>query len=547
MHLTAALLTAAFLLPTDALACGGFFCSNEFPIDQSAEQIVFGIDETRGEVEVHVGITYEGASEDFAWIVPTPALPVPFVSSDALFTAVDAATRPQFILQHEYNGTCDWWFGGDDLAMADGDPSGGVPEENGVTVISEEQVGPYQTVVLQATTSENLLTWLQGAGYDLPDNLGPVLAPYVAGGQYFIALKLSAGKDTGDLVPLGMRYPGTAASVPIQLTSIAATPDMRLEVYVLGDARAVPESYLHVTINEAAISWFDGGRNYEDVITMAADEAGGHAFATDFSGSTAPLRGRLWQGQDAQVDALRAAANPFAWMDGVMGLGLPPSAALLALFQEVIPFPDALATQGLAPGNFYDCLSCYAEHVDATNFDAGAATDLLEQKVIDGLREAERLFSMYPHLTRMTSSLDAIEMTVDPVFAYNRDLPQQVSNIHTATVTYDCGLGSATYEAPRRLELSDGREIRLPSQSWVAGREMTEIEVIGDLAFPAAILIERYGATGTGEVLFDFRDEAAREARKFRAGGCSGCDSNGVPSGGLAGLLALALVARRRG
>src|SRR5690606_14537094 len=99
--------------------------------------------------------------------------------------------------------------------------------------------------------------------------------------------------------------------------------------------------------------------------------------------------------------------------------------------------------------------------------------------------------------------------------------------------------------APRELLLSDGRAIRLPSQRWVRDQEMTEIEVIGDLAFPAAILIERYGSAGTGEVLFDFREDAAAQARRFRPGTC-GCDTGTGSATGLAGLLALALIARRR-
>ena len=48
---------------------------------------------------------------------------------------------------------------------------------------------------LQATSSDELLAWLNGAGYDLPSDLDPVLATYGASNQYFVALKLSAGKD----------------------------------------------------------------------------------------------------------------------------------------------------------------------------------------------------------------------------------------------------------------------------------------------------------------------------------------------------------------
>ena len=41
----------------------------------------------------------------------------------------------------------------------------------------------------------------------------------------------------------------------------------------------------HVQINEAAIDWLNRGSNYSDVVSQAADEAGGRAFATDYAGS----------------------------------------------------------------------------------------------------------------------------------------------------------------------------------------------------------------------------------------------------------------------
>ena len=525
-----------------ALACGGFFCNNAFPIDQAAEQIVFGIDEDAGEVTVHVGITYAGESGDFAWVVPVPSEPDLFVSSDALLSTIEALTRPTFSLAYDQTGSCEWGRGDESSDTGDidldADDDGG-----GVTVVAEARVGPYDTVTLQAESATELLEWLETAGYDLPADLDPVLAPYVAQGQYFVALKLSTGQDAGDIAPLGMRYPGTAASVPIQLTSIAATPDMRLEVYVLGDRRAVPDNYLHVTINEAAIDWFNGGRNYLDVITVAADEAGGHAFATDFSGSTLGLRGRVFDDSSYRPEHLRSQEDPFAWLEALMGMGLPPSAALLAVLQDVIPFPAELADQ-VTPQSFYDCLSCFAEYVDPEAFDADAATDVLEERVIDGLRAAERLLAAHPHVSRLTSSLDAVEMTVDPLFTFNGDLPQYVRKDHRATVVHHCGLGDGWYDAERTLVLPDGRELRLPSQDWLADRGITELEWLGSLTSPAAIVIEDYADSGLGEVLFDWRAQAAQAARSF--GRPCGCATGGAPLAATSGLLVLATLLRRR-
>lgn len=220
---------AVLFAPGPALACGGFFCNNSAPIDQSAERIVFAVDPA-GDVTMHVQIAYSGASDHFAWIVPVAGQPDLFVSSDALFTTLAQMTQPTFTLQYTSTGGCDaMWPPGVDYDIATSNYGADGTNGSDVTVVSRETVGPYDTVVLQADNTAALLQWLQDEQYDLPDALDPVLEPYVAQNQYFVALKLAAGNDVGDLTPLGLRYHASQPSIPIQLTSIAATPNMHLE------------------------------------------------------------------------------------------------------------------------------------------------------------------------------------------------------------------------------------------------------------------------------------------------------------------------------
>lgn len=529
------------LVASPAMACGGFFCDNNAPIDQSAERIVFAVDEPAGEVTMHVQVVYSGASDHFAWILPVSGVPDLFVSSDTLFTTLAFMTEPQFYLDYTNTNGCEsWWPPTAEYDVSDSDGTNG-----GVTVVSQQAVGPYDTVVLQADNTAALLQWLQDEGYDLPDELDPALQPYVADNQYFVALKLAAGNDVGDLTPLGLRYAGTQPAIPIQLTSIAATPDMRLEAYVLGDARAVPDNYLHVTINEAAIDWFNGGGNYDDVITLAADEAGGHAFATDFSGSTAPFRGLLWSEGRFDLASLRAISDPVAYVDALIGQGFPGSAAMLDFLLTNVPLPQAAIDAGVDPQSFYNCMSCYPEYTSAIVFDANAATDALDAKIVEPLRQADQLFQSFDHLSRMTSSLDAIEMDVDPIFTFNADLPQEISNIHRATVEMDCGVSSNWDSAERTLILSDGRTVRLPSVNWLNEHGMTELEYMADLTTPAAILIEDYSSSGLGTLIGDWRADAAAMFLGFGGNGC-GCAA-GRPAWSLpVGLLSVALLRRRR-
>ena len=288
------------LVPSPALACGGMFCDAVQPVDQAAERIVFAWAEDddcdNGLVTVEVQIAYTGDADDFAWVVPVADVPELFVSNDVLFTTLANATFPTFRLDSDL-GECT--SGGFAESDADTDADGDADTDSdlgggGVNVIAEETVGPYDTVVLQATNAGVLVEWLQDQDYAVPSNLEPVLAPYLAEHQYFVALKLSSDKDAGDLSPLGMTYCGRAASIPIQLTSVASIPDLPIEVFVLGPTRAVPDNYFHVRINEAAIDWYAGALNYRDVVKRAADEAAGQAFATDYSGGTSAYAGQIW-------------------------------------------------------------------------------------------------------------------------------------------------------------------------------------------------------------------------------------------------------------
>lgn len=550
------------LIASPALACGGFFCNNDAPVDQSAEQIVFAVDPVADTTTVHVQISYAGTdAHDFAWIVPVATQPVLSLSTDRLFQELKWRYQPRFDLRWEDEGDCRYggrgWGGDAEVALdaaasySDTSASG---YGNGVVVVEERTVGPYETVILRANDTAALLDWLQTNQYDLPDTLEPVLAPYVSEGGYFVALRLSSDRDVGDLAPLAMTYAGQRPSIPIQLTSVAATPDMRLEAYVLGPHRAVPDNYLHVKINPVAIDWERAGANYENVITLAADEAGGHAFATDFSGPTDAMRNALYSEGRFDLDRLAASGDAITFMNELINQGFPADATLLGILQDVIPFPSELAAQGVQPTDFYNCLSCYAEYLDA-NFDAAYATAEIETFIVEPLREAQATIDAHPTISRLTSSISPVEMTIDPMFVFNPDMGE-VDGLYRSNLVTMCGDGNDWEESPMRLELPNGMVIKLPSREWLDDNDMTIAEFIADLTGINALIIEETGASGAPSVLQDHSASVDAAIRENNARvdaimdalrkGC-GCATPGSAPAGAWGLLAtLGLVLRRR-
>jgi len=281
----------------------------------------------------------------------------------------------------------------------------------------------------------------------------------------------------------------------------------------------VPDNYLHVRINEAAIDWFAGATNYRDVVKRAADEAAGQAFATDFSGSTSGYGSRIWFEGMVDVASLRKAKTSAAWLAGIVYSRLPPSSQLTALLIAWAPAPA-----GVDQTDFLRCPDCYADYV-AGPFDANAATDALQSEILDVLAAAQQLVDGSPHITRLFTTMDPSEMTVDPLFVFNPDVEQNLGTDHIATSAYHCDVfGRDPSGADRLLALSDGRQIALPSEDWMREHDITELEYMDDLASPAAIVIENLSESGPGEIVADYRDQAADEAAQFGeldAGGCA--------------------------
>jgi hypothetical protein len=532
-------MTLLHLLSGVADACGGFACDRAVPILQSGEQVVIAIDEPAALVDMHVRVAFEGRSSDFAWIVPVPGIPELRLSTAALFDQVAASTAPFLPLTTVEEGFCrqptQLLPSGGVAYSFSGAPSStdGGYTVGGVYVLAEQGLGPYETVTLAASSPDLLLEWLQAEGYDLPDDLADVLAPYVSAGQHFVALKLANGQDAGDLQPLALRFPGTRATIPIGLTAISTVDDLPVEVYVFSDGRAVPESYLHTRLNLAAIDWWSGGTNFPRLIGRAADEAGGQSFTTAYHGP-ASLVPPMWDEAAFDEVALRATSSYPSWRDELAAAVLVPTPELFTVIEDQL---------GLDAGTGVNAWSCPTCERDESGFEVARATDALMGQVVEPLRTVQALLDAHPKLTTMWTTLDAFEMDTDPTFVVNRDLAdEEVAATRRARLTIHCANGKLRDDAPRTLRLEDGREIELRGDDWYERRGTDPFRSLGPMADIAAQVIEQLGPDGEPEVLVDRTDELMAMLEVHNRG--IGCRT--APGAGGAAALAGALLLRRR-
>jgi hypothetical protein len=466
--LAAALL--ALLVASPAWACGGFFCFTQ-PIDQSTERIFYVV--KPGKISVHIQISYQGEDSKFSWLLPLQKVPTLGTGSEAVFTVLEQLTAPLFYLEQKNKDGC--W--GPSPCMASAAEDGGTKGGGGVQVLQQVNVGPYDTVTIGTTEggkAEDVIKWLNDNGYQQPKESAALIQKYVDQKFVFLALKLQKDKKNGDLVPIVVNLDEPNPCLPLRLTAIAATEDMPIAAWVLGDARAIPKNFLHVELNEAAIDWLQGGNNYKTVVSKAVDLASGHAFTTEYAQQIGPqdtnqpwpfvqtdFTERFARPSWKQTD-LASAKTPQEFLQKLMTLGLPNGSQLQNLIRKYLPKPEKY--KDVTDQEFYGCIQngsgdkCgeYQAAV-ATGFDAGAFAKALKEGIIDPLYLVQDEFSTGRWLTRLYTTVSPVEMNKDPIFAFNGTLPK-VSNVHKASGEPICAGGN---QAAQKMVITfaDGHQI----------------------------------------------------------------------------------------
>jgi MYXO-CTERM domain-containing protein len=540
----------SLLSPRSAQACGGFFCSASNPVNQAAERIIFAQNDN-ATVTAVIEIQYEGPAENFSWLLPISSVPMDgqiAVASNIAFQRLQQATNPQYSLNTRIEGTCD---SRDELSgrgstsdnSAGPQLSGDGKGAGGVNVEATGVVGAFEWTVISldeglANPADAAVQWLTESGYDVPQGAPGLLGPYLEDGLNLLALRLTKGADAGSIRPIVLTYDADRPMIPIKLTAVAANDDMGVLAWLLGPARAVPQNYYALELNEARINWFNASSNYNQVVTAAADDAGGQGFVTEMATETAALVNVVWSESDEQQ-----------WQYAKDATGSQLLANTIAMYSGFDGFWDAVRARvvypdGVTLDQVKQCPSCYQGEPDA------GFADALEESVVEPVRLVQKLIDAYPQLTRLYSTLSAAEMTVDPLFSFNADLPA-VSNVHRADRIIECAPGYYQDTAPWRIELPSGGTVRGgPTQigTWPAEFDSQ----------PANRRILRAGESGSGRVVEDNSTSIKSSVDDYSeslptpprhntsSGGCSFVAVAGSSAWALAALSIAALGLRRR-
>jgi MYXO-CTERM domain-containing protein len=266
--------------PERAEACGGCFVPPATNTQVTGHRMIFSV--SAEQTTLYDQIEYAGAPESFAWILPIQGQVEVGLSSDGLFSALDQATQnvvfappvacpvPEGCYTGGFGANSS--LGGDDVESA--------PPP--VTVISQEVVGPYETVQLTSTDPQALRSWLESRGYDLPAEIEPVIDAYVAEGFSFLAMKLVPGQGVSAMRPVRITAPGAGLSLPLRMVAAGTGAYTPIVLFVVAEGRYAPSNFPSYEVDRSKVGFSFGTltSNLPELEEQGREQFGENAWLT---------------------------------------------------------------------------------------------------------------------------------------------------------------------------------------------------------------------------------------------------------------------------
>lgn len=294
---------AVFGASDDAEACGGCFVPPEESTVVTGHRMALSISQDR--TVLWDQIQYTGDPEDFSWVLPVKPGAVLEIGNDAWFEVLEAATRmtvtgEQVSCGGSFGG--DGWEGGghgsgfgcgnemyaaDSGAFNGSTGSGGLEQEEkqDVDVVSEGSAGPYDMVTLSTDVPGALDEWLEENGYQVPDEIQPIIDAYVADGFDFIALRLSPGAAVSQMKPVRVITPGSSFALPLKMVAAGTGATTALTLFMLAEGRYEAQNFVNARLEKKDVIWdyATSSSNANELRVDALAENDGRTWLTSYA------------------------------------------------------------------------------------------------------------------------------------------------------------------------------------------------------------------------------------------------------------------------
>jgi hypothetical protein len=261
MHKPSLLLLYIFLLFTSSSAsafCGFYVARADQSLYNDASQVVLVRDGNR--TVITMNSNFRGDVDEFAIVIPVPTLLEEGqinVAERTLVEHLDAYTAPRLV-EYFDEDPCQMLYRAEmmqDSAMAPGPTmrKKARAKNLGVTIEAEYAIGEYDILILSATQSGGLTTWLQESGYKIPPGAAPTIRSYIKQGMKFFVAKvnLATQEKLGYtyLRPIQIAFESPKFMLPIRLGMVNADGPQDMYVYALSrNGRVETQNYRTVKI-----------------------------------------------------------------------------------------------------------------------------------------------------------------------------------------------------------------------------------------------------------------------------------------------------------
>jgi hypothetical protein len=234
-------LSALAATPSVLAFCGFYVAKADTKLFNKASQVIIARDGNR--TNITMVSDFQGDVKDFAMVVPVPSIlkkeQIRVVDSNVV-SKLDAYSAPRLVEYFDEDPCIQMKLEDRGAMPATAAAPSNAPERDkalGVTVEAQYTVGEYDIVILSATQSDGLETWLRENGYKMPAGARTALEPYIKGGMKFFVAKVNLENFSKSgftlLRPLQMSFETEMFMLPLRLGMVNAVGDQDLIVYAL--------------------------------------------------------------------------------------------------------------------------------------------------------------------------------------------------------------------------------------------------------------------------------------------------------------------------
>jgi len=223
--------------------CGFYVAKGNTKLFNHASQVVIVRDQDR--TVMTMANDFQGNVRDFAVVIPVPTKIERgqiHVAEKALIDHLDSYSSPRLV---EYFDPDPCAPPPPPMVMKNAvseaiTVSAAAParaKSLGVTIEAKYTVGEYDILILSATQSSGLVTWLVENGYTMPNGAAAVLGSYIRQNMHFFVAKVNLGEQArlgfNYLRPLQVAYESPKFMLPIRLGTVNANGAQELFVYAI--------------------------------------------------------------------------------------------------------------------------------------------------------------------------------------------------------------------------------------------------------------------------------------------------------------------------